>query len=157
MALVTVTFNAWDHNRQVVPAAQQPEIWFRPVRSSLANGLMTDRAVKATLNPATGAGQVQLESAPDLLYVPEMRWLLDRNVPDAHDFCEWDAFNPSFGGPIDQLPGPPTFMKGIWFGFGDPPQALRVQRNVVYFDISGLPDGYPVLWFDQTNVVGGGA
>ena len=133
---MTVTNTPWDHTRLVGPAAQAPEVWFRPLRSSLVNGLMTDKAVKGTLNPATGAGEVQLESAPDLMYVPEMRWLLDRSVPDAHDYCEWDAVHPGNGGPIHALPGV-VKLNGIWYGFGAPPQQIKNRNDAIYLDITG--------------------
>lgn len=136
MALVTVTYNAWDHNRRVVPASLQPEVWFRPMRSSLANGLMTERAVRGTLDVATGAGQVQLESAPDLVYVPEMRWRFDSTQPAARAACEWEAIHPGKGGPIHALPGV-VKLGGVWYGFGEPPQQLRNRNDVIYLDITG--------------------
>lgn len=162
MALVTVTYNAWDANRAVIPAGLVPEVWFRPIATSLASGLMTDREVKGTLNPTTGAGSVQLESQPGMLYVPSVRWLVDEEQANesepnrARGRAEWEPFFPGSGGPIDQLPGKGNALSGIWYGFGDPPQSLLVRKDVVYFDISGAPNGRPVLWID-TNFLAGGA
>lgn len=139
MALVTITYNAWDHNRQPIPAAQAPEVWFRPLGSSYSAGLMTDREVKGTLNATTGAGSVQLETSPDLLYVPFMRWLVpgQENTPNAaRGYAEWPAVFPADGGPIDSLPGAFGRLSGVWYGFGDPPDVVAAEP-VVYLDISG--------------------
>lgn len=146
MALVTISYNAWDHNRQVVPAALQPEVWFRPIRSSLANGLMTEREVKGTLDPTTGAGSVQLESVPGIMYVPTMRWLIDASQANetvqnrAHGYCEWQPIYPGTGGSISQLPDVVN-LAGIWYGFGAPPTAIRSRNDVIYFNISGSSVG----------------
>lgn len=162
MALVTVTYNAWDHNRQVIPASLQPEVWFRPVKSSLAAGLMTQREVKGTLDPATGAGSVQLESAPGLVYVPVIRWLTDQSqsnetVPNrSRGYDEWDPIYPANGGPIDQLPGV-VKLNGFYYGFGDPPQFLARRNDVIYIDISGSSDGWWQPWVPEGTFVEGGA
>lgn len=139
MAQVTITYNAWDHNREVVPANLQPEVWFRPLGTSLANGLMTAREVKGTLNASTGVGSVSLESAPGLMYVPEMRWLVDESQASesepnrARGYCEWEAFFPADGGPISEL-SPIVGLFGLLYGFGPPPSYLTLA---IYLDITG--------------------
>lgn len=161
MALVTVTYNAWDHNRQVVPAAWEPRVFFRPLSTSLASGMMTHREVQGSLDPATGAGQVQLESAPGLLYVPFMDWL----VPDvstlenrSRGYAEWDPIFPAQGGPIDELPpAVPSILGGFYYGLGAPPQFLRTRSDVVYIDISGGANGWWDPWVPEGTLVEGGA
>ena len=137
MGQVTVTYNAWDHNRQPIPASQAPEIWFRPLWATYAAGMMTDREVKGTLNATTGAGSVVLESDPDLFYVPFMRWLVpgQLNTPNAaRGYAEWPAFNPGKGGPIESLPTTADRLSAVWYGFGAPPTQLS---NTLYVDIKG--------------------
>ena len=145
MALVTVTYNAWDHNRQVVPASLKPRVGFRPVGTSLAGGMMTDREVWGTLNVSTGAGSAPLESAPGLMFVPFMDWLMDPTQADeavenrARAYCEWKPIYPGKGGAISTL-SPAVGLSGIIVGFGPPPEHLA---NAVYLDISGVK---PVLY-----------
>lgn len=139
MALVTITYNAWDHNRQVIPAELQPRVGFRPLATSLANGMLTKREVWGSLNPTTGAGSVQLESAPGLLYVPFMEWLRDPSQASesvqnrALGSCEWEAIFPGTGGPITEL-SKFVGQLGLLYGFGNPPQQLE---NAIYLDITG--------------------
>lgn len=139
MALVTVTYNAWDHNREVVPAELHPRVGFRPVGTSLAAGLMTSREVWGSLNPTTGAGAVEIESSPGLVYVPFMDWLVDRTQEAetvenrARAYCEWKPVFPGVGGPIETL-DPAVGFRGILYGFGSPPLFLE---NVVYLNITG--------------------
>ncbi|MDA4893042.1 hypothetical protein PFZ55_39890 [Streptomyces sp. MS2A] len=158
MAKVTITGNAWDANCTPIPAPNEPELWFRPVGSIIAAGLISDREVPAkTFTVGTGAFTVDLESTPGLLYVPVLTWLKNPADPTnrARGQVEWPMFHPGQGGPIDQLPGAVPALSGVWFGFGDPPEVLWVRNDVVWVDISGLPNGKPVLWFDQTHLVGG--
>src|SRR5690606_2362174 len=73
MALVTITGNAWDHNRAVVPSTLRPQLGFRPLKTSMAAGLMTDREVWASsFSASSGSFSVSLEQ--DVSYVPFMRW-----------------------------------------------------------------------------------
>ncbi|KRD51971.1 hypothetical protein [Microbacterium sp. Root280D1] len=150
MTLVTITYNAWDANRGKIPAADKPEIWFRPLTTSVENGLITDREVKGTLDYSTGAGQVQLESAPGLLYVPFLRWLsnplLDEPGNRAFEYAEWSPFHPANGGPIDELPGIVPAFGAFFYGFGDPPNFLFIRNDVIWVDISGSEDGYWQPW-----------
>jgi hypothetical protein len=160
MALVTVTYNAWDHNRQVVPAGLKPEVWFRPIKSSLASGMMTAREVKGTLNASTGAGEVRLETGADLLYVPFMRWLSDPSQADeqvekrSYGYCEWEPIYPAAGGPISELPGVVKFS-AFYYGLGEPPWTLRKRDDVVYIDITGANDGFWQPWVPQGTYVEG--
>lgn len=137
MALVTVRGDAWDHNRQVVGASSQPELWFRPLATSYVAGLMTNREVKADFDVATGAFTVNLESHPNLRYMPYMHWLSAGNPNEnrARTYCEWDPFYPGQGGDISEL-GPAAGLNGIFYGYGPPPTTLS---SVVYFDIQGSP------------------
>lgn len=142
MALVTVTYNAWDANREVIPANLVPEVWFRPIATSRDNGLLTDREVKGTLNPTTGAGSVQLESLPGLLYVPSVRWLVDPDQQNeseqnrARGRSEWEPIFPGDGGPISTLPGV-VKLSGIWYGYGAPPTSIKKRNDSIYLDITG--------------------
>lgn len=140
MTLVTITYNAWDANRGKIPAADKPEVWFRPLSTRYEDGLITDREVKGTLDYATGAGQVQLESAPDVLYVPFMRWLsnplLDEPGNRAFEYAEWEPIYPGEGGPISGLPGV-VKLGGVWYGFGAPPAFLKDRNDTTYIDITG--------------------
>lgn len=145
MAQVTITYNVWDHSRDVIPSGIVPEIWFRPVATSYAAGLMSSREVKGSLDPGTGAGSVQLESAPGLTYVPVLRWLSDASQANetvenrARGYDEWSPFCPGAGGPIDQLPNVSPNIRGIFYGFGNPPQWVRSLTAAVYLDIKGAP------------------
>lgn len=158
----TITYNAWDHNEQVVPANLKPRVGFRPLATSLANGMMTHREVWGSLDPATGAGTVTLEYQPGILYVPFMDWLLDPSMESeqvqnrARRQCEWAAISPSRNGPIDELPEV-VQMRGFYYGFGDPPEFLRARNDVIYIDISGADDGYWQPWVPEGTYVEGGA
>lgn len=143
MATVVVTYNAWDHARKVIPANLQPEIWFRPVGTSYAAGLMSSREVQGTLNASTGAGSVQLESVLGITYVPVLRWLSDPSQAGegmenrSRGYDEWTPFYPGAGGPIDQLPTVSPHISGIFYGFGNPPEWVRALSTAVYLDING--------------------
>lgn len=141
MALVTVTYNAWDHNREVIPASRQPRVGFKPLRTSLANGLMTNREVWGTLNSTTGAGSARLESAPGLLFVPFMDWLTGpaTSENDRGGYCEWAPILPGNGGDISDLADLRSFGP-IIAAMGAPPEQL-----------SGL------VWIDLTDVSSAGA
>jgi len=137
MTLVTVTYRAWDHNRKVVSVGEQPRVYFRPLSTDLTLGLMTDREIFGTLDPVTGVGSVQLESAEGLLYQPVMDWLIDDNssapTNRARESCEWTPFFPSTGGDISSL-DPAVGLRGVLTGFGLPPGHLD---RAVYLDLTG--------------------
>ncbi|WP_242085974.1 hypothetical protein [Microbacterium lacticum] len=151
MALVTITYNAWDHNRQVVPAGLHPRVGFRPLSTRITSGLVTDREVWGSLDPVTGAGSVQLESVEGVLYVPFMDWLTDPDqetevsLNRARGYCEWDPVFPGQGGPIKDLP-PFVRLGGVWYGLGAPPSMLLARDDVIYLDITGPGVG---VWAPQ--------
>lgn len=138
MSKVTVSGNAWDHNLVAVPANLQPQLYFRPVATSMAHGLLTSREVKATLQ-SSGQFTVQLDSHPGIFYVPVMEWLLDASQADelvqnrALSRCEWTAFYPGRGGDISEL-NPAVGLSALLYGFGPPPEQLE---KAVYLDITG--------------------
>lgn len=140
MALVTITGNVQDHNREPVPEELQPELWFRPRRAGYVNGLSTAREVKATLFSGGGFA-VEVESAPGVYYVPVVRWLSDPSQADediqnrAYGYNEWDPVWPADGGPISGLPRDPIQIDGVWYGYGPPPEYLS---GALYVDISGV-------------------
>lgn len=139
MALVTITGNAWDGDRDPIPAANEPELFFRPLSTSMMQGLLTDREVPAeAFNLATGAFTVELESVPGLMYIPILRWLKNPEDPmnRGRGQAEWKPFYPGTGGPISQLP-PVVQLGGVWYGFGAPPTVLRSRNDSIYLDITG--------------------
>lgn len=160
MAKVTITGSVWDGDLDPIPAANEPELFFRPLSTSRDRGLLTDREVFADIpNLGTGAFTVQLESQPGLMYVPILRWLKNPEDPNnrARGQAEWEPIFPGAGGPIDQLPSDGNALSGVWHGFGDPPEVFKKRNDVIYVDISGLPNGKPVLWIDLRFLAGGGA
>lgn len=142
MTLVTITYNVWDHARNMIPTGLSPEIWFRPVGTSYAAGLMSSREVLGSLD-SSGAGAVKLESVPGMTYVPVLRWLSDPSqnaqTPEnrARGYDEWTPFYPGAGGPIDQLPTVSPEIRGVLYGFGNPPAWVRALSSAVYLDING--------------------
>lgn len=156
MSLVTVTYRAWDHNNQKIPASALPRVGFRPLSTSPTNGLLTDREVWGTLE-ADGTGQVKLESAPGILYQPFMDWVIsdadEEPTNRARETCEWDPFYPGQGGPIDELPGVVPKFGAFFYGLGDPPQFLKGRNDVIYIDISGSEDGYWQPWVPAGTAV----
>lgn len=136
MTQVTITGNAWDGDLDPIPAVNEPELFFRPLATSKARGLLTDREIPAeTFNVATGAFTARLESSPGLLYIPILRWLKNPEDPmnRARGKTEWDAFFPGAGGPISEL-DPAVGIRGLLFGFGDPSEQLNFA---IYLDITG--------------------
>src|SRR5690606_18770769 len=73
---VKVTYQAWDHNGKEIPPELHPRVGFKPLQTSLYNGMLTSREVWGTLNP-DGTGEVMLENTPGILYVPFIEWLAD--------------------------------------------------------------------------------
>lgn len=125
MATVMISGNAWDHNDAPVPAELRPELWFRPREAGRRHGLQTNREVRATLADS-GWFSVALES--DVVYVPFMRWLLDRyqqdeTVPNrSMGYCEWRMFTAVADGLIDEQPSGHT-GDDLWWVSLDPPPA----------------------------------
>lgn len=136
MSLVTITGSAWDGDLDPIPAENEPELFFRPIATSMARGLLTDREIPAkTFNVATGAFTVQLESQPGLMYIPIMRWLKNPESPNnrARGHSEWQMFYPGTGGDISEL-DPAVGIRALLFGFSPPPAQLKYA---VYLDIKG--------------------
>lgn len=136
MSKVTITGNAWDGDLDPVPAENEPELWFRPLATSTARGLLTDREIPAdTFNLASGAFTVRIESQPGLMYTPILRWLKNPEDPNnrARGKTEWEPFYPAEGGDISSL-SPIAGLFGLLFGFGPPPQRLTFA---IYLDITG--------------------
>lgn len=139
MAKVTITGNVLDSDLEPIPAENEPELFFRPLATSDARGLLTDREVLAEItNPGTGAFTVQLESQPGLIYVPIVRWLKNPEDPNnrARGQAEWKPIFPGDGGPISSLPGV-VKLSGLWYGLGQPPAQLKSRDDSIYLDISG--------------------
>jgi len=148
VALVTVTGNVWDHSRDPIPAESEPELWFRPAASTIAGSLLAGIESQATLNVATGAFEVELESAPGIQYTPVLRWLVNPGSElerRAYGYTEFPAFNPGAGGDIGTLP-PYVTVNGIVAGYGPPPAELT---DVFYLDISGPK---PVLYGPEGGI-----
>lgn len=142
MALVTITGNAWDHSRKVIPAGLQPRLWARPVADEISGSLLVGVSSRATLNTASGAFSVQLES--DLDYAMWMDWLIPGQETEppadrARGYAQWPRFNSGAGGPIGSLL-PPRPSGTIYAELGPPPDEA---------------DG--MLWIDLTDVTSDGA
>lgn len=142
MALVTVTGNAWDHSRDVIPADLHPRLFARPTADRIAGSLLVGVESQATLNPTTGAFTVKLESGLDYRMV--MDWLLpgqETEPPErrARTYAEWPPFNSGSGGTIGSL-FPPRATGTIVAELGPPP---------------GSAEG--VVWIDLTDVTADGA
>jgi hypothetical protein len=158
MALVTNTGNAWDQNGVPIPAVNEPELWSRPLWTSTARGLLTDREVPAkTFNVATGAFTVELESAPGLLFMPILRWLKNPEDPKhrARGEAEWRPFFPGGGGPIDELPDTSVGLRGAYYGLGNPPPSFIERDDIAYIDISGVGGGSVQWWLPEGNFLEG--
>lgn len=139
MSKVTITGNVWDGDLEPIPAANEPELFFRPLATSNDRGLLTDREVFADItDPVTGAFTVQLESQPGLVYIPIVRWLKNPEDPNnrARGQAEWKPIYPGAGGPISNLPDV-VKLSGVWWGFGPPPAQLRSRNDSFYLDING--------------------
>lgn len=144
MALVTVTYNAWDHNREVIPANLQPRVGFRPLQTSLMQGMLTAREVWGSLSTSSGAGQVRLENTPGILYVPFMEWLASPDQASeavqnrAMGRCEWQPIIPGNGGDISDL-ADLTPYGPIVAVLGPPPSGTE---GIVWIDLTDVsPDG----------------
>ncbi|WP_455904728.1 hypothetical protein [Microbacterium sp.] len=136
MSKVTITGNAWDGDLDPIPTVNAPELFFRPIATSAARGLLTDREIPAeSFNLGTGAFTVQLESQPGLMYAPILRWLKNPEDPKnrARGQTEWEPFYPGAGGDISSL-SPIAGLFGLLFGFGPPPSYLFFA---IYLDITG--------------------
>lgn len=142
MAKVTVTGNAWDHSRDVIPANLQPRLFARPLADRITGSLLVGVESKATLNSSTGAFSVDLES--DLDYVMVMDWLFPGQEEEppanrARAYAEWPVFNSAGGGTISSL-FPPISTGTIVAELGAPPPAAQ-----------------GIVWIDLTNVTSDGA
>lgn len=138
MSKATVTGNVWDGDLAPIPALNDPQLYFKPLATSAARGLLTDREIPAdTFNVGTGAFTVQLESQPGLMYTPVLTWLKNPEDPAnrARGHAEWEPFYPGTGGNISGL-SPIAGLFGLLFGFGPPPSFLKLA---IYLDITG-PD-----------------
>lgn len=113
MPYVEVTGNVRDHMNVPIPAASEPELWFRPLGPQIlpASGAMfAGVEVKADLTPATGAFTATLFSdlTPTFRYRPFMRWLVNPGETDperrAFGYIEWPIeITPDIGGDIGDL------------------------------------------------------
>ena len=140
MALVTITGNVWDAGNTPIPASQEPRLWAKPKGEYIGEGLSTATEVQATLNAATGAFTIDVESVPGLFYDFELDWLIpgqEDEPPErrARGFAQWLSIYPGAGGHISGL-GPWAGLLGVLFGFGPPPPHLTAA---IYLDITG-PD-----------------
>lgn len=137
MTLVTVTYKAWDHNGKVIPAELHPRVGFRPIKTSIFNGLMTDREVWGTLE-ADGSGTVRLESSPGLFYIPFLEWLKapsewsEQAKRRATGRSEWAPILPGNGGDISDL-FDLTPYGPIVAALGKPPEGTQ---GIAWFDLT---------------------
>lgn len=144
--LVSITGNAWDHQGQPIPAFRHPELWFEPQASTVSHqgALLARVEAKATLNSATGAFTVDLESEPNIFYRPVMTWFRDTTSPDPEMWSrgrlEWPFLvAPGDGGRIDELIN--EFPPGaIIAALAPPPDSIEA-----------------VIWIDMTDVTPDGA
>jgi len=147
MAIVTVTGNAWDHSRRVIPAVLQPRLFARPVGDQIAGALLAGVSSRATLNTTTGAFSIELES--DLDYRMWMDWLIpgqedERVEYQARNHAEWPLFNSAGGGPIGTLiPAKPTGT--IVAELGPPPDAAE---RVVWIDLTDVTSEGVLVYAD---------
>lgn len=132
MSTVTVTGNAWTHTGAPIPAANLPELWFRPLAdSSSGDSLLVGVEVRATLNLATGSFSVQLVSEPWLRYVPQLRWVVNPSepVPEAWSwqYAEWDWTVTPYpvGGPIGSLTDRDLSIYSVLVSLSPPPPGYR--------------------------------
>lgn len=138
MPKVTLTGNAYAGNGRVIPAANRPELWFQPIEDKQsASVLVTGVESKATLNTSTGAFTVEVFSAPGLMYLPYITWVV--NPVDAEEKWSrrrayWEPLLPGSGGAIGALM-PLAKFNGVVTGFGPPgPEYV----DVFYADVSGV-------------------
>lgn len=108
--VVTITGNVFDHSRVVIPAAQQPELWFRPDSSRIIASLLAGVESKATLS-SNGEFTIDLVSDGDeISYTPVLRWLVNPAEPDmekrSYGYVEFPPIWPDTGGPIGDLTRP---------------------------------------------------
>lgn len=134
---VKVTYQAWDHNGEEIPAELHPRVGFKPLQTSLYNGMLTSREVWGTLNP-DGTGEVMLENTPGILYVPFIEWLTDpsqwaEKVENrAVGRSEWKPIIPGDGGDITDL-ADLTPYGPIVAVLGPPPAATQ---GIVWIDLT---------------------
>lgn len=128
MALVTITGNAWDHSRQVIPAELQPRLWAKPLGDRVSGSLLAGVESRATLDPVSGAFMVAVEGNLDYRMV--MDWLVpgqEEEAPGgrARTFAEWPVFNSASGGAIQDLPGAPISSATVLVQLAPPPPGYR--------------------------------
>lgn len=155
MTQVTITGNAWDGGLTPIPSTNEPELWFRPLTTSMERGLITDREIPAkTFNVSTGAFTVDLESEQGLIYIPILRWLKNPEDPmnRARGQSEWPAFAPGTGGDISSL-APLTHLRGVIAGFGP---VFSWPTPIVYLNLSE-PSGKIGVYGPANALVAGGA
>lgn len=154
MALVEVTGNAWGHDRQPISPTLQPELFFRPLQSSMYTGLMSDREVKAALTTASGAFTVKLESQPGLYYVPVLRWLVSPEMSNeteqnrARQRDEWPPILPGNGGDISDL-FDLTPYGPIVAALGKPPAGTQ---GIAWFDLTDSNSQGVMLYAERKAV-----
>lgn len=141
MAKVTVTGNAWDHSRKVIPASLMPRLFARPPADRISGSLLVGVESQATLNTTTGYFTVEVESGLD--YQMVMDWLVPGQETEppanrARAHAEWPVFNSAGGGPISSLFPP-------------------VPTGQIYAELGPPPPGTNVVWIDLTDVTSDGA
>lgn len=141
MAKVTVTGNAWDHSREVIPSELRPRLWARPVADQIAGSLLVGVSSRASLNLTTGAFAIELESGLD--YTMWMDWLMPGQESEppgdrAMGRAEWPVFNSASGGSISAL-FPAKATGTIVAELAPPP-----------------PEASGIIWIDLTDVTSEG-